>query len=229
MRPGSYVRGEKLSEAESFIEEVTEEVRRDKLFALMRKYGWIGIVAILLIVGGASYNEWRKASERAAAQRLGDQLMAAEDIEDPAARLTALGDIKAEAADSQALVALLTAAQAEMDGNADAAATALNAVISDASLPQSYRDLANLKLVLLRGSDMPLEARRETLTALTKGGSPYRLLAEEQLAVIEAEQGDKAAAIARLKDILNDVDVTTGLRSRAAQLILVLGGTLDES
>ncbi|PIE15291.1 MAG: hypothetical protein CSA68_08145 [Rhodobacterales bacterium] len=218
-----------MSETESFIEEVTEEVRRDKLFALMRKYGWIGIVAILLIVGGASYNEWRKASERTAAQRLGDQLLAAEELDDPAARLAALGDVKGDSADSQALVALLTAAQAETDGNSDAAASALNAVISDATLPQSYRDLASLKLVLLRGSDMPLEARRESLTALAKGGSPYRLLAEEQLAVIEAEQGDKPAAIARLKDILNDVDVTTGLRSRASQLIVVLGGSLDDS
>ena len=30
-----------MSNPDSFIEEVTEEVRRDKLFALFRKYGWI--------------------------------------------------------------------------------------------------------------------------------------------------------------------------------------------
>ncbi|MFD1808819.1 hypothetical protein ACFSHQ_13850 [Gemmobacter lanyuensis] len=40
-----------MSNPESFIDEVTEEVRRDKLFATFRKYGWIGILAVLGIVG----------------------------------------------------------------------------------------------------------------------------------------------------------------------------------
>ena len=43
-----------MSNPDSFIEEVTEEVRRDRLFALFRKYGWIGVVLVLAIVGGAS-------------------------------------------------------------------------------------------------------------------------------------------------------------------------------
>ena len=34
-----------MSNPESFIDEVTEEVRRDKLFGYLRRYGWIGIVA----------------------------------------------------------------------------------------------------------------------------------------------------------------------------------------
>ena len=36
-----------MSENESFIDEVTEEVRRDKLYLLLKKYGWIGVVAIV--------------------------------------------------------------------------------------------------------------------------------------------------------------------------------------
>ena len=66
-----------MSETDSFIEEVTEEVRRDKLFALFRRYGWIGILAVLLIVGGAGWNEWRKAQDRAAAEALGDRMISA--------------------------------------------------------------------------------------------------------------------------------------------------------
>ena len=48
-----------VSNPDSFIDEVTEEVRRDKLFAFFRRYGWIGVVLALLIVGGAAYSEWQ--------------------------------------------------------------------------------------------------------------------------------------------------------------------------
>ena len=41
-----------MSNPDSFIDEVTEEVRRDRLFAIFRKYGWIGAVLVALIVGG---------------------------------------------------------------------------------------------------------------------------------------------------------------------------------
>jgi len=70
-----------VSNTDSFIDEVTEEVRRDRLFALMRRYGWIAVLAILLLVGGAAWNEWRKAREASLAQAAGDALATAQEIE----------------------------------------------------------------------------------------------------------------------------------------------------
>ena len=40
-----------MSNPDSFIDEVTEEVRRDKLFALFRKWGWVGVLLVVVIVG----------------------------------------------------------------------------------------------------------------------------------------------------------------------------------
>ena len=37
---------------DSFIDEVTEDLRRDRLFAAMSRYGWLLIAAILLLVYG---------------------------------------------------------------------------------------------------------------------------------------------------------------------------------
>ena len=73
-----------MSETESFIEEVTEEVRRDKLFALYRRYGWIAFLLVVLIVGGAAYREWRIHTEAQAAQAFGDAIMTALDGKDAA-------------------------------------------------------------------------------------------------------------------------------------------------
>ena len=47
-----------MSETDSFIEEVSEEVRKDRLFAIMRKYGWIALLAVLLMVSGTAYREY---------------------------------------------------------------------------------------------------------------------------------------------------------------------------
>ena len=43
-----------MSDTDSFIDEVTEEVKRDRLFATMRKYGWIAVLIVLLLVGVGS-------------------------------------------------------------------------------------------------------------------------------------------------------------------------------
>ena len=66
-----------MSDTDSFIDEVTEEVRRDRLFLLLRRWGWVGVLAVVLIVGGAAFNEVRKARIAGQAQDLGDAILAA--------------------------------------------------------------------------------------------------------------------------------------------------------
>ena len=216
-----------MSETDSFIEEVSEEVRRDRLFALMRRYGWIGVSAVFLLVGGAAYNEWRKASDMAAAQSLGDSLLAALELDDSNESIAALADVDAGSADSQALVALLLAALQQTEGDAAGATKALSGLAENAELPQAYRDLATLKLVLLAGREMAANERRSKLANLAIAGGAFRLLAEEQLAMLDIDEGNVEAAISRLQAIIDDVDVTSGLRGRASQLIVVLGGDVD--
>ncbi len=218
-----------LSETDSFIEEVTEEVRRDKLFALMRKYGWIAILAVLLIVGGAAYNEWRKAQEQAAAQALGDSLIAALEIEDATARADALSKITAQSQGAQAVVSLLASAEAKNSGNSERAISELVKLENNSELPAAYREMAVLKHILLAGKDMPVAERRSKLETLAVAGAPFRLLAQEQLAMLDIEEDKKDAAISRLQDIISDVEVSAGLRSRASQLIVVLGGKVEAS
>ncbi|HBT00594.1 MAG TPA: hypothetical protein DEB47_12200, partial [Citreicella sp.] len=63
------------------------------------------------------------------------------------------------------------------------------------------------------------------LEAMAVPGKPLRLLAEEQLALLDIEAGETEAAISRLQAIQNDAETTAGLRQRASQLIVALGGT----
>ncbi|MBI1217729.1 MAG: tetratricopeptide repeat protein [Rhodobacteraceae bacterium] len=212
-----------MSHPDSFIDEVTEEVRRDKLFAFFRKYGWIPLLVVILIVGGAAWREYTKAQNAAAAQAFGDAVQSALSQNDPVARSQALQALHAEG-NRAAILDFLTAGAAVEAGDTKTATSALDAVAADASLPQSYRDLAALKRVVVAGDTMAADARTAALKPLAEAGRPYRPLAMEQLALIAVEAGDKTGAITQFKAILQEPGVTPGLRRRATAMIVALGG-----
>ena len=211
-----------MSDNDSFIEEVTEEVRRDRLFRLMRRYGWIAILAILLLVGGAAWNEWRKSQAREAAQAFGDSMLAALSESDRAARASALSEIDPPNPEAAAIVDLLTAAETAA-GDPEAAATRLLEIADRSENGTVYRQIAILKAVTLPGSGLDADTRRQRLEGLVTEGGIVRLLAEEQLALIALETGDRSAAIERLTAIAEDAEATAGLRRRATQVIVALG------
>lgn len=214
-----------MSDSASLIQEVSNEVRRDRLFGLFRKYGWIGIAVIVLLVGGAAYNEWSRAQARATAQAHGDAILAALEANDSATRKTALQGI-ADTDRTRFVVDLLIAAEALEAGDRAAAADALDAIAMDAGQPAIYRDLARLKQAILTADDTPPATRIAVLQPLTDPGSAFRVLAEEQIALAEIENGDRDAALNRLRAILDDAGATAGLRRRVSRLIVALGAEI---
>ncbi|MDA8585231.1 hypothetical protein N9L47_03075 [Rhodobacteraceae bacterium] len=217
-----------MSDTDSFVSEVSEEVRKDKLYKLMRRFGWIPITLIVLVVGGASFVEWQKAQARSAAEATGDALISALAENTPEARATAFESYTPDGSPEQrAVVALLRAAAETEAGEEAKARDTLDGVAASADTPAIYRDLAILKSVMLPGSAP--EARIEQLAPLMVAGNPYRLLAIEQRAFAEIELGETETAIQTLEGIVADAGRTEALRRRAGQLIVALGGTLSES
>lgn len=212
-----------MSDTDSFIDEVTEEVRRDRLFALMRRYGWIAILTVFLIVGGAVWNEWRKAQERNSAQALGDSILNALEKDDGAARTGALSGIEAPNPASQAVLTMLTASE-ESRQDPVAAASRLLSLAETEGVPPIYRQIATLKAVSIPDSGLSIEERRMHLEGLRLSSGITRLLAEEQLAYLDIETGNRDAALDRLLQIAQDAQATAGLRQRATQVIVALGG-----
>lgn len=215
-----------MSETDSFIDEVTEEIRRERLFRLFRKWGWLGLVVILGIVGATAWNEWQDARETARAQALGDALLDALDLGAPEDRLAAIKTAPADGG-QVAIVGLLLASDPTTDRAT--ALAALEALAGDASQPEVYRDLATLRRVLLAGSEMALPDRRGALEAIAGPGRPFRTLAQELLAYLLLEEGRKDEAIAGLTALLSDQEATAAMKERLRQVIIALGGTLPET
>jgi hypothetical protein len=85
------------------------------------------------------------------------------------------------------------------------------------------RDLASLlwcQHQIDTGDPALLEAR---LKPLAEPDSPWRPLAQEQLALLNLRQGNTAAAKTELSKLAQDVTAPNGVRERAAALLARLG------
>lgn len=216
-----------MSNSDGFIEEVTEELRRDQMLAKLKKYGWIAVLAVLLIVGGAAFSEYRKGQARAQAEGLGDAVLAALDNEDPAARAAAMGAIDGGNAQVDAVLAMLTASEQLSADDLEGAIASLNEVSLSGDVPPVYRQIASFKALTLQAETMDADTRKQGFEALAGAGGALRLLAQEQLALIEIQQGNTDAAIEVYQAVLNDAAVTPDLQQRALQVIVALGGEPD--
>ncbi|KIX16760.1 MULTISPECIES: tetratricopeptide repeat protein [Paracoccus] len=206
------------NQSDTFIDEVTEELRRDRLYGAMRRYGWIVVLVIVAVVGFTAWREYSAAQDRAAAQAWGDAILAAEAENDPAAILAV--DPRGSAG-RQALTGLL-AAGAQTDP--DARAQALQGV-ADAQPDSVLGELAQLKLVMAQGAQMDAAERDAILTRLSRAGAPFELLALEQKAVALIGAGRPEDAITLIRQIQDKDGLTEALRRRLSEMMIALGET----
>ena len=216
-----------MSNPDSFIEEVTEELRRDRLFRAMRRYGWIVILAVVVLVGATAFLEWRDSRRQAAAEALGARIDAALNEAGPAARAAALGSLADEAeGDAGAVVAMLAATEAAAAGERREAAGRLARIAGNQQISEPYRRIAALRQVMMAGEAMPVAERRRSLEGIADAGGPLAPLALEQLGLLAAGEGDTETALARLREAVQSASATPALRQRALRMIVALGGSV---
>lgn len=208
-------------ETDSFINEVTEEVRRDRLFALFRRFGWIALAIILIIVAGTAWREYSRAQSRAAAESWGDAVLAAQRSDNPAEALMALD--AGGSAERAALGHLLSAGA--MDDDSAAIEKILQA--SEETEDPFLRDLALLKLILINGEQMEPAERDAMLSDLSAPGAPFRLLALEQKAVALVAADRREDAVTLIREILVEDGVSQGLRTRLNNMMTALDENPD--
>ncbi len=209
-----------MANTDSFINEVTEEVRKDRLYALLRRWGWLAALIVVAIVGTAAYFEYTRAQDRAAAQAFGDALLAAVELPEPDDRIAALSEITPVTGEGAVILALLTATEEVNADQSEAAAARLRAAAETPDIARRYRDLALLRAEMLVPSD-PAQARI-ILESLAEPGAPYAGLAQEQLAYIALRNGDTEGAVDILRSLENAAQATPGLQQRASQLIVAI-------
>ena len=212
-----------VSDTDSFLQEVSEELRRDRLYRNIRKYGWLAILLVVLVVGGATYREYLKSKTETAAQLFGTSIINAlgeKNIDD---RISKLQKINAPGENAKVVIAMLLSAELNGSESSTLEKSSLSTITEGSSIDDHYRELLNFKILLGSAETLSLEERATAFEALSKPGNPFRLLAEEQLALIELEQGYIDNAVEKISQILLDAELTAGLRNRATQMMIALG------
>ncbi|HXV23299.1 MAG TPA: hypothetical protein VED46_03485 [Alphaproteobacteria bacterium] len=200
--------------------EVDEEVRREQLLKLWRRYSKYVIAAIVLVVGLAAalygWRQWQEQRriERADAYLSASAIPAAEAIE----AYKAMGN-----GDGYGMLARLREAAllAELGRKAEAVA-AFEAIASDAAVPRVYRDLALLLFAqhaLGQADSGDLIRRLEPLTA---ADNPWRFSAMELTALAELQAGNTARARSLFLSLADDPAAPAGVRGRAAEILATI-------
>ena len=204
-----------MSDTDSFIDEVTEEVRRDRLFGFFRRYGWIPAVVILILVGATAYNEWNKSVAEKVAQVRGDALLSALDLEDVVESNVAITEIITT--DSGNVVASFLA----VGGDQSQAVDLLSGIAANTDQPDYIRDLARLKLAATPNA-VSLDEAILILSDLSAPGGLYRNVATEMLVAVELERGNLDVALALLKSHIQDAEASQAQIQRMGELITAL-------
>ncbi len=204
-----------MSDTDSFIDEVTEEVRRDRLFGFFRRYGWIPAVVILILVGATAYNEWNKSVAEKVAQVRGDALLSALDLEDVVESNVAITEIITT--DSGNVVASFLAVGSDQSQAVDL----LSGIAANTDQPDYIRDLARLKLAATPNA-VSLDEAILILSDLSAPGGLYRNVATEMLVAVELERGNLDVALALLKSHIQDAEASQAQIQRMGELITAL-------
>ena len=209
---------------DSFIDEVTDDLRRDRLFLLMRRYGWIAALLAVALVGYAGWREWSSAREAAVAQAFGDAVLAAENASpDAAARAAALEAVAAPRAGQAVLRDILAGNARAEAGDVAGAVAHYDAAAAAANDDRTMHDLARLKSVLVQGPGMEPAARDAALTELSAPGAPFEMLALELKAVALVGAGRTEDAVTLVQQIRLKSGLTEAQRRRLSELLITLG------
>lgn len=214
---------------EAFLREVDDNLRRDQMTGLARKWGTVvAAVVIVGLIALAAFLFWRNHQAELAGVE-GEQLTAVlNDVEVGRAQPTdpRLATLAGSSRDGYRAMARLT--QAGITAKTDPVAAAANygAIAKDADLPQATRDLALIRATTLQFDTLAPAEIVARMKPLAVPNGPWFGSAGELtgMAYVKMNRGDLAgplfAAIAR------DTNVPAGLRGRVAGMATALGQTV---
>ena len=191
------------------MQEVSDEVRRDKLFGFFRRYAWIGVGLVLILVGAAGVNEYWKSQQKLDAELNGDQLREVLENFTKSSDFERYYSYLEQDLAGKPLAVLNQSFLISPEGNSKKSLGHLKEVAGNSKLPIALRDLATLYEVYVFGSE--IEGKMDQLNALSGPDRPYRILAME--AKVDLLIGDNA-----FEDALVEIDLIEASLSPSSEM-----------
>lgn len=211
--------------------EVDDELKQERLERLWKQYGKYAIAAAVLVVVGVG--AWKFWDSQRIAERHAEGLKfsnAAALLEQGRAEDAARGFAELATGSSSGygvLARFNEAAILAQGGNAAGAIDIYDSISADGSAPPSLKNMAIILggIQALRVASIDNAAIERKLQPLAAPGSAYRHIALEILALSAQGAGDTEKAKTNYRAIVDDAEAPAGIRSRASQMLGILGGS----
>ncbi len=208
-----------MSFNDSFIKEVSEEVRRDNFFKYIKKYAWIFILLVLMIVSAVSFNEWNKNNEKINNQSNGDELSL---VLDMFIQNKNYNDYFSyiEQKKSGSILAALNPVFLNDKVEIDKKLLHLKNFSSDENIPLVLRDLALFYQYHLGNNSY--NEKFKILVELSGPDRPFKLLAVEEKINLFLEKGSYEEALKEIDAIQPELSNSFSLNNRLNNLKNIL-------
>ena len=213
--------------ADTFVREVDENLRRDRMNELAKKYsGWITAVVILFLGAAGGYIYWQNHRVEQSGKQV-EQLshvFAEIGAGNSSAAPKQLDELANSGSKAVRASALFTRAALALQQNDVKLATAkYREIAGDDGLPKPYRDAALIRQTALEFDSLKPEEVIARLKPLAQPGNPWFGSAGEMTAMALIKQGKKPEAGQMFARIARDKQVPETLRARAVQIASTLG------
>lgn len=214
---------------DSFIREVEEELRSDRLQNIWKRYGPFVIgAAVAIVLATAGYRAWEYYTDSRASTS-GDRFLAALNEADEGNTEAALAELRALEQDGYGAYPVLARMRAatvlQQQGDTAGAVAAFDAVAADGSAPDAIRDIARIRAAYIlvdSGSASEVAQRAEPLAS---DNHPMRHAAREALGLAAWKAERLADARTLFQQILDDPAAPRNTMQRASLMLDLITAT----
>jgi hypothetical protein len=212
---------------DTFVREVDENLRRDRLRDFFRQNtgSLIGALILFLVASGGIiwYQQHREQVAEKHVEQLA-QLYKDIGVGNTSKVASQLDDLsQAESKGVRATALFTRAAFAIQQNDQKLAVATYQKIAADTSLPDAYRNAALIRAIALGFDQLEPQQIISQLEPLTKPGNPWFGSAGEMTALALIKQGKNAEAGQLFASIAKDKDVPQSIRERSIQISGSLG------
>jgi hypothetical protein len=217
----------KPSDPDTFMREVDEELRKERLNTIVSRYGWAIVGAIVLLLGAVGgYIWWQDRQEKQAATQ-GEALLEALDSMESGNRNAAaakVGPLAESDVEGYRVAALFARASSQAEAGQNPAAIAtLKSIADNQQIAEPYRQAALVRQTALEYDQLQPRIVIQRLGPLARPGQAWFGTAGEMVGIAHLRMRRPDLAGPLFKQIGEDRTVPSSIRTRAVQMAGSLG------
>jgi hypothetical protein len=217
----------KPNDGETFLKEVDDELRKERVNSFVARYGWWMLAAVVLLLAGIAGWIWWTGKQASAREAAGENLIEAlADIDGNRAAAAApkIAALTQNDSEGYRAAALFTRANSEIRaGNVTVAIATLRAIADDQSLDETFRQAAQIRRTALEFDRLPPSEVIRRLGPLAESGSAWLGAAGEMVGVAHLNMNRPDLAGPVFVRIARQDGVPDPIKARAAHMAASLG------